>query len=182
MFMFKITAATICSCPHVSSVGDFLQRIREEQLESKKYSIQIKEKQQSMSSRVDRGGEGGRGKVFLSAHRCPEVDVLPYHNSEAQIPQQCSPVPAEKSPEFTSTGRSEADYLDISSTCCSEEEEQEEEEAEGIISDWSEEDLSLHFSPSVILPSDDEESDTESSFKCIEVTVETQVSFIFLLM
>ncbi|XP_040907633.1 uncharacterized protein prob1 isoform X2 [Toxotes jaculatrix] len=53
---------------------------------------------------------------------------------------------------------------------------QEEEEEEGSISDWSEEDLSLHFSPSVIHPSDDEESESESGFKCVDVTVETQVT------
>ncbi|XP_071361903.1 uncharacterized protein [Trachinotus anak] len=86
-------------------------------------------------------------------------------------------VPVKKSPEFPCTGRSEANYLDVSSTCRSEEEEEEQqEEEEGSISDWSEEDLSLHFSPSVILPSEDEESDPESSFKCVDVTVETKVA------
>ncbi|XP_056254062.1 uncharacterized protein prob1 [Seriola aureovittata] len=124
-----------------------------------------------MNSRMDRGGGGGGGrrKVFLSAHHCPEVDLLPYHDSETRIPPSCSLVPAEKSPEFTCTAQSEANYLDFSSTCRSEEEE------EGSISDWSEEDLSLHFSPSVILPSDDE-SDPECAFKCVDVTVETKVA------
>ncbi|GAA6236137.1 proline-rich basic protein 1-like [Lates japonicus] len=124
---------------------------------------------------MSRGGGGGGGsEVFLSAHRCPEVDLLPHHDSETQILPLCSQVPAENSHEFTCTGRSEADYLDVSSTYRSEEEEEEEEE--GSISDWSEEDLSLHFSPSVILPSDDEESDPENCFRCVDVTMETQVT------
>ncbi|XP_044077417.1 ena/VASP-like protein isoform X2 [Siniperca chuatsi] len=125
-----------------------------------------------MSTRRDGGGRGGR-EFFVSAHRCPEVDLLPHHDSETQIPPPCSLVPVEKSSEFTYTGQSEANYLDVSSICRSEEEEGEEEE--GSISDWSEEDLSLHFSPSVILPSDDEESDPESGFECVDITLETQV-------
>ncbi|CAJ1063151.1 uncharacterized protein prob1 isoform X1 [Xyrichtys novacula] len=50
-----------------------------------------------------------------------------------------------------------------------------EGEEEGSISDWSEEDLSLHFSPSVILQSDDDHSDPESGFECIDITMETEV-------
>lgn len=129
-----------------------------------------------MSTGLDIGGGGGGRKgreFFLSTHRCPEVDLLPHHDSETKIPQLCSLVPAEKS--FTCAGQSEASYLDVSSTCYSEEEEEEETS----ISDWSEEDLSLHFSPSVILPSDDDESDPESGFECVDITVETLVSFIF---
>lgn len=139
-----------------------------------------------MSTGLDGGGRGGGGRggkeFFLSSHRCPEVDLLHHHDSETQIPPPWSLVLAEKSSEFTYTGQSEANYLDVSSTCCFEKEEKEEEEGEeeeGSISDWSEEDLSLHFSPSVILPSDDEESDPESGFECVDITMETQVSFIF---
>ena len=54
-------------------------------------------------------------------------------------------------------------YLDLHSSgfsSCRPEEEEEEEEEESY-SDWSEEDLSLHFSPSIILQSD-EESDRET--------------------
>ncbi|XP_031133521.1 uncharacterized protein prob1 [Sander lucioperca] len=118
-----------------------------------------------MSSRLDGGGRGGgRGgrKLFLSSHRCPEVDLLPHHDSKTQIPPPCSLVPAERS----HAGRSEQTYL---SNCCS-----AGEEGEGSVSEWSEEDLSLHFSPSIILQSDDE-SDPESGFECVDVTVETQV-------
>ncbi|KAI3373366.1 hypothetical protein L3Q82_006673 [Scortum barcoo] len=86
---------------------------------------------------------------------------------------------AQKSNEFTCTDQSEANYLEVSSTCSSEKEEEGEEEErqeeEGSISDWSEEDLSLHFSPSVILPSDDEDSDPESSYECVDITMETQM-------
>ncbi|XP_076606217.1 uncharacterized protein LOC143332532 [Chaetodon auriga] len=118
-----------------------------------------------MSTRLDGGGGRGR-EFFLSAHRCPEVDLLPHHDSETV-----------KSPEFTGTGQSQMNSPDGTSTCCSEEEEEKElEEEEGSISDWSEEDLSLHFSPSVILPSDDEESDPESGFECVDITVETLVN------
>ncbi|XP_034463135.1 uncharacterized protein LOC117774669 isoform X1 [Hippoglossus hippoglossus] len=103
-----------------------------------------------------RGGGGRRGReVFLSAHRCPEV-VLPHHHN------------SRLSAEFTCTRPSEADYLDVSSNVHSEEEE--------CISDWSEEDLSLYFSPSVILPSDDEDSGPESDFRCVDVAVETQMT------
>ena len=129
-----------------------------------------------MSTGLNRGG-GGRGgrEFFLSSHRCPEVDMLPHHNSETQITPPCSIVPSVKNPEVTCTGQSEVNYLDVSSTSHSEEEEEEEEEEEGSISEWSEEDLSLHFSPSVILPSDDE-SDPESGFECVDITMETLVS------
>lgn len=124
-----------------------------------------------MSSKVGGGRGGERRGVFLSAHRCPEVDLLPHHNSDTKIPPLRSLVPADKRPEFTCG--SEVNYLDVSSTCCYEGREEEE----GCISDWSEEDLSLHFSPSVILPSDDEDSGPESGFECVDVTVETQVTF-----
>nr|XP_024657509.1 uncharacterized protein LOC106675876 [Maylandia zebra] len=116
--------------------------------------------------------ERGRG-IFLSAHRCPEVDVLPHQTAEAQILPRCSPVPADKSSEFTCTGESEPDYLDFCSTHRSEVDEEEEDE--GSVSDWSEEDLSLHFSPSVLIQSDDETSDPESGFECVDITIETQV-------
>ena len=127
-----------------------------------------------MSSGLDggRGGRGGAREVFLSSHRCPEVDLLPHHDSKNQIPPPDSLVP-----EFTCTGQSEANYLDVSSSGQSEKEEEEEEEEEGSVSDWSDEDLSFHFSPSVILPSDEEESDPESGFECIDVSMETQVCF-----
>lgn len=138
-----------------------------------------------MSSRVggiQGGGRGGGGhgrKVFLSAHRCPEVELLPYHDSETLIPPQCSVVP-----EFTCSGQSEANYLDVSSSRPSEGghggQGRPAEEGEGSVSNWSEEDLFLHFSPSVILPSEDE-SDTESGFICVEVAMEAKVSFIFIL-
>ncbi|XP_039633673.1 MAP7 domain-containing protein 1 [Perca fluviatilis] len=123
-----------------------------------------------MSSGLDGGGGEGRGgrggrQLFLSSHRCPEVDLLPHHDSKTQIPPPRSIVPAERS----HAGRSEQTYL---STCCSAGEEGEE--GEGSISEWSEEDLSLHFSPSIILQSDDE-SDPESGFECVDVTVESQV-------
>ncbi|XP_067465209.1 nuclear factor of activated T-cells 5 [Thunnus thynnus] len=125
-----------------------------------------------MSSRQDGAGRGR--EFFLSAHRCPEVDLLPHHITETQNPPPCSVVPAVINSELTCTGQSEADYLDVSSCRHSEDEEKEEEEEESI-SDWSEEDLSLHFSPSVILPSDDEDFDLESDFECVDVTMETQV-------
>ncbi|XP_042338693.1 uncharacterized protein LOC121939816, partial [Plectropomus leopardus] len=114
------------------------------------------------------GPEGGGGRrVFLSAHRCPEVDLLPHDDCDSQIPLPCSHAPA----ELTCNGPPDTNYLDISSTCCSE--EQEEQEEEGSISDWSEEDLSLHFPPSVIVPSD--ESDPESGYECVDVNMDTQV-------
>ncbi|XP_030603004.1 uncharacterized protein LOC115792560 [Archocentrus centrarchus] len=125
-----------------------------------------------MSGQTDTARRGGGWSAFLSAHRCPEVDMLPHQNAEPQIPPLCSLVPAEKTSEFTCTGESEADYLDICSTHGSK--AQEEEEDEGSISDWSEEDLSLHFSPSVIVQSDDE-SVPESGFECINITMETQM-------
>lgn len=126
---------------------------------------------QTMSSGLDGGGgREGRGP-FLSAHRCPEVDLLPHHNTETQIHPPCSPVSAVKYPKFTCTGQSEANYLDVSSPCRHGEEEEEEQS----ISNWSDEDLSLHFPTSVILPSDDEESDPESTFECVDITMETLV-------
>ncbi|XP_029976854.1 uncharacterized protein LOC115409719 [Salarias fasciatus] len=109
-------------------------------------------------------GGGGR-RVFLSAHRCPEVDVLPRRLSEDKAPPSCSPPPADR-------GSGEAGYLDVCSTCRSDHDEDNEDN----LSDWSEEDLSLHFSPSVILQSEDEDSDPESGFECIDVTMATQVT------
>lgn len=127
-----------------------------------------------MSTRQDGGGgREGRG-FFLSAHRCPEVDLVRHHNSKTQIPPPCSLVSATKNPEFTCTSQSEPNYLDSPPYCHYEEVDEEEE---GFISDWSDEDLSLHFPPSVILPSDDEESDPEYHFECIDTTMETLVSF-----
>ncbi|XP_008302233.1 uncharacterized protein LOC103374001 [Stegastes partitus] len=125
-----------------------------------------------MSGRLNRGAGGGK-KVFLSAHRCPEVDLLPQHDHDAQIPPLSSLVPTEKSSELTCPGKREAHYLDICSPCFS---RGAEEDDDGSISDWSEEDLSLHFSSSVILQSDDEESDPGSGFECVDVTMETQVN------
>ncbi|XP_028450435.1 bromodomain-containing protein 4 [Perca flavescens] len=122
-----------------------------------------------MSSGLDGGGGEGRGgrggMLFLSSHRCPEVDLLPHPDSKTQIPPPRSLVPAERS----HAGWSEQAYL---STCRS---AGEDGEGEGSVSEWSEEDLSLHFSPSIILQSDDE-SDPESGFECVDVTVETQVN------
>ena len=121
-----------------------------------------------MSSRLDvqKGGREGR-KAFLSEHRCPEADLLPQH--ETQAPPTL--ILTKTSSELTC----KSDYLDILSK------QEEEKDDEGSLSDWSEEDLSLHFSPSVILLSDNEESDPESSFECVDVTMETQVSFYLIL-
>ncbi|XP_065819101.1 uncharacterized protein prob1 isoform X2 [Labrus bergylta] len=119
---------------------------------------------------MDRGGEK---LIFLSSHRCPEVDALPHHDFVTHDPPPCSLVPAERSSRFTCTGDSETNYFDVSPSCGFDKEEDEEEERS--VSDWSEEDLSLHFAPSVILRSDDEESDPESGFECIDVTMETLV-------
>lgn len=112
---------------------------------------------------MDGGGGRGGKEFFLSSHRCPEVDLLPgYIHSDLS----CS-CPAETK------------YLEVSSTCHSEEVEGlEMDEEEESISDWSEEDLSLHFSPSVIDPSDDEQSDPESGFECVDVSMETLVRHI----
>lgn len=128
---------------------------------------------QIMSTRQDGGGGGeGRG-FFLSAHRCPEVDLVTHHNSEMQIPPPRSLVSSMKNLEFTCTGQSESNYLNMPPYChC------EDVDEEGSISEWSDEDLSLHFPPSVILPSDDEESDPECPFECIDTTMETLVSFV----
>lgn len=125
-----------------------------------------------MSGGPDGGGGRKHGGAFLSAHRCPEVDLLPHHSSETKIPPPSSVGAGTKNPELTCTGQSEADYLVVTSACHPEEDEEEE----GTISDWSEEDLTLHFSPSVINPSDDEESEPEATFECVDVTVETVVS------
>lgn len=112
------------------------------------------------------------GTSFLSAHRCPEVDLLP-----PQVPPPSRSREADdRNPELTCKRHSHIEYLDVSSSRRSQEKEnEEEEEEEGSISDWSEEDLSLHFSPSVILQSEEEGSDPESSFECVDVTVETHV-------
>ncbi|XP_014843878.1 PREDICTED: uncharacterized protein LOC106918542 isoform X1 [Poecilia mexicana] len=110
--------------------------------------------------------EGGRGaRKDLGAHGLAEADLLPHHSSSPQI-LPCSLVPADKRSEVTWTGEREVEYLDIFSR-------DDEEADEG--SEWSEEDLSLHFSPSVILQSDDEESEPESGLDCACVTMETQV-------
>lgn len=119
-----------------------------------------------MSARPEGGGGRKEKEVFLSAHRCPEVDLLPHNTTETQIlPPGCVSANI-KQLEVTSTGQSESNYLDVSSTPHCDEDE------DGTISDWSEEDLSLHFSPSVIISSDDE----ESSFECVDITMETLVS------
>ncbi|KAM3601101.1 uncharacterized protein V6R79_007651 [Siganus canaliculatus] len=112
------------------------------------------------------GLDGGRGRtqLFLSAHRCPEVDLLPLHKNQEQA-SSCSIAAAEEKLDFTCSRQSDVNYLEVSS-----------EEEERSISDWSEEDLSLHFSPSVILHSEDEESDPDSSFECVDVRVETLVN------
>lgn len=136
------------------------------------FSSRIFSAVQTMSTRLD-GGVGRKGReAFHSAHRCPEVDLLPRHNSEPAIHPPGSLFVPPKKPEFTCTGQSEANYLEVSSTPCRDEEGEEDE----TISDWSEEDLSLHFSPSVILPSDDEESDSEATFECVDIIIETLVS------
>ncbi|XP_061904984.1 mucin-5B-like isoform X1 [Entelurus aequoreus] len=80
---------------------------------------------------------------FLSAHRCPQVD-LPLHRGTQMPP-----------PRLTSS------CLIASSSNSGEEDER------GSGSDWSEDDLSLHFSASVISPSSDEESDPESGVRCV---------------
>lgn len=114
-----------------------------------------------MSSRLEEEGKKEK-EAFLSAHRCPEADLLPHHKSEARI------LPPGGEPEVTSTAQTDSNYLDVSSTPhCHRDED-------GSISDWSEEDLSLHFSPSVIISSDDEES--EGTFECVDITMETLVS------
>lgn len=125
-----------------------------------------------MSSRL---GGGGMESSFLSTHRCPEVDLLTQRGAETQIPPPCSSFPADVHSELTCKGQSATEYLDVSSSRCSVEKENEREDEEGSNSDWSEEDLSLHFSPSVILPSEDEQSDPESGFACVDINTETQV-------
>ncbi|XP_054902698.1 uncharacterized protein prob1 [Poeciliopsis prolifica] len=103
--------------------------------------------------------EGGRGaRKDLGAHGC---------SSSPQILPPCSLVSADKRSEVTRTGEREVEYLDIFSR-------DEEEEDEG--SEWSEEDLSLHFSPSVLLQSDDEEVEPESGVECVRAAIEAQVT------
>ncbi|XP_041657625.1 uncharacterized protein prob1 [Cheilinus undulatus] len=119
-------------------------------------------------------GRGGEKATFLSAHRCPEVDILPHHNSMTHNTPSCSLVPGEKSFASTCAGERATNYLDVSPTCLSDNDDDGHEEDDSI-SDWSEEDLSLHFSPSVILPSDDDGSDPENSFECIDITMETMM-------
>ena len=125
-----------------------------------------------MSGGTDGGGGQKRAAAFLSAHRCPGIDIVPHHSPETKIPPPGSVGVGAKNPELSCSRHSEADYLVVSSACRPEEDEEEE----GTISDWSEEDLTLHFSPSVINPSDDEESEPEATFECVDVTVETVVS------
>lgn len=120
-----------------------------------------------MSTRLEGGGRKDK-EAFLSAHRCPEVDLLPHHKSETRILPPGSVSADAQQPEVTSTGQSDSNYLDVSSTPHCDEDE------DGTISDWSEEDLSLHFSPSVIISSEDEES--EGTFECVDITMETLVS------
>lgn len=114
-----------------------------------------------MSDGRDRGE---RRRLFLSAHRCPEVDFLPHHDSETQLPALFSQVAALKKPELT------CNYLEVSTHSSDDIEDSES------FSDWSDEDLSLHLPPSVILQSEDEESDLESSFECVDINMETLVS------
>lgn len=114
-----------------------------------------------MSDGRDRGD---RRRLFLSAHRCPEVDFLPHHDSEAQLPPLFSQVAALKKPELT------CNSLEVSPHSSDDIEDSES------FSDWSDEDLSLHLPPSVILQSEDEESDPESSFECVDISMETLVS------
>lgn len=117
-----------------------------------------------MSDGQDRGkGREGRGP-FLSAHRCPEVDLVPHLNSKTQIPPLSSLAPAVKKPEFT------CNYLEVSTHRC------DDDDDNASLSDWSDEDLSLHLPASVILQSEDEESDPESSFECVDINMETPVS------
>lgn len=120
-----------------------------------------------MSTRLEAGGRKDK-EAFLSAHRCPEADLLPHHKSETQILPPGSVSADPKQPEVSNAGQPDSNYLDVSSTPhCHEDED-------GSISDWSEEDLSLHFSPSVIISSEDEES--EGTFECVDITMETLVS------
>lgn len=121
----------------------------------------------SVSLDGQKGQRAGREDVSLRTHACPPADLLPQLNSNSQILPPGSLVPAEKSSEVTCRSEAEAEYLNIFSR-------NPEEEDEGSISEWSEEDLSLHFSPSVILQSDNEES--ESGLEGVDVTIETQVS------
>ncbi|CAL8379170.1 unnamed protein product [Boreogadus saida] len=94
------------------------------------------------------GGPGeGRGRVELGGGGLGRL-------GEEQAPGG----PGERRREETEGGA--GDYLDLHSSCSSSCRPEEEEEEEGY-SDWSEEDLSLHFSASIILPSD-EESDRET--------------------
>lgn len=108
--------------------------------------------------------KGERRRLFLSAHRCPEVDFLPHQDSETQLPPLFSQVAALKKPELN------CNYLEVSTHSSDDIDDSES------FSDWSDEDLSLHLPPSVILQSEDEESDPESSFECVDINMETLVS------
>lgn len=114
-----------------------------------------------MSDGRDRGE---RRRLLLSAHRCPEVDFLPHHNSETKLPPLFAQVAPLKKPDVT------CNYLEVSTHSSDDIEDSES------FSDWSDEDLSLHLPPSVILQSEEEESDPESSFECVDVNLETLVS------
>lgn len=114
-----------------------------------------------MSDGRDRGE---RRRLFLSSHRCPEVDFLPHQDSEAQFPPQFSHHTAPKKPEPN------CNYLEVSTQSSDDINDSES------FSDWSDEDLSLHLPPSVILQLEDEESDPESSFECVDINIETLVS------
>ena len=61
-----------------------------------------------------------------------------------------------------------------SSRPSAEDQDEEMTDDEGSVSDWSEEDLSLHFSPSVILSSD-EGSDADCGFECVDVAMAKEV-------
>lgn len=119
-----------------------------------------------MSTRLEAGGRKDK-EAFLSAHRCPETDHLPQHTSDTRILPPGSVAADPKQPEVTSAGQPDSNYLDVSST------PHRHDDEDGSISDWSEEDLSLHFSPSVIISSEDEES--EGTFECVDITMETLV-------
>lgn len=118
------------------------------------------------TTRLEGGGRPEK-EAFLSAHRCPEDDLLPHRKSEKRILPPGVSADA-KQPEVAGAAQSDSNYLDVSSTPHCDRDE------DGTISDWSEEDLSLHFSPSVIISSDDEEA--EGAFECVDVTMETLVS------
>lgn len=114
-----------------------------------------------MSDGRDRGE---RRRLFLSTHRCPEVDFLPHQDSETQLPPLFSQLTTLKKSKLNSN------YLEVSTQSSEDIDDSES------FSDWSDEDLSLHLPPSVILQSEDEESDPESSFECVDINMETLVS------